>query len=145
MEFHGLEAAETAPAGWVCRLRDASSGREIRVAARAIVNATGCWADRLPQSRVRLRLTKGIHLVLDQARFPVSEAVVMAEGSRILFAIPWGDRVILWTMTPITTDRWRTCRPAAEDVAYVLDVANRSVPPARLDARCCHHWAGCVR
>ena len=30
--------------------------------ARTVVNAAGCWANRLPHSRVKLRLTKGIHL-----------------------------------------------------------------------------------
>jgi glycerol-3-phosphate dehydrogenase len=141
--FTALEAAETAPAGWACRIRDASSGREIRVTARAIVNATGCWADRLPQSRVRLRLTKGIHLVLDQARFPVSEAVVMAEGSRILFAIPWGERVILGTTDTDYDGSLENVPTGADDVAYVLDVANRAFPPARLEPRdALAHWAG---
>lgn len=135
--FTALEAAETAPAGWSCRLRDGSSGREVRATARTIVNATGCWADRLPQSRVRLRLTKGIHLVLDQARFPVNEAVVMAEGSRILFAIPWGARVILGTTDTDYDGSLESVPIGADDVAYVLDVANRAFPPARLKAAMC--------
>ena len=34
-----------------------------------MVNATGPWADALPHSRVKLRATKGIHLVVP-ARAP---------------------------------------------------------------------------
>jgi len=40
-----------------------------------------------PHSHTRLRLTKGVHLVIDRRRLPVPDAVVLTEGSRILFAI----------------------------------------------------------
>ncbi|MGI8966015.1 MAG: glycerol-3-phosphate dehydrogenase/oxidase, partial [Limisphaerales bacterium] len=62
------------------------------ISARAVVNATGPWADGLSHSHVKLRLTKGIHLVVEHAKLPVSHAIVMTEGKRILFAIPWGER-----------------------------------------------------
>ena len=39
-----------------------------KVRARAVVNATGPWAEGLPHSRVKLRLTKGVHLVVERAR-----------------------------------------------------------------------------
>ena len=67
------------------------------VAAKCVVNATGPWAQQFKQSGVQLRLTKGVHLVIERERLPVPDAVVMTEGARILFAIPWGERVILGT------------------------------------------------
>ena len=73
------------------------TGASHEVRARTVVNATGPWADGLPHSHVKLRLTKGIHLVVERSRVPVPDAVVMTEGKRILFAIPWGDRAILGT------------------------------------------------
>ena len=82
---------------WRCTLEDVESGHRIDVQTRAIVNATGPWSDKLPHSNTSLRLTKGVHLVIDRHRLPVPDAVVMAEGDRILFAIPWGERVILGT------------------------------------------------
>jgi glycerol-3-phosphate dehydrogenase len=97
---------------WRCELLDVETSQSHSVTARAVVNATGPWSDRLPQSRTTLRLTKGVHLVIDRDRLPVPDAVVMAEGERILFAIPWGERVILGT-----TD---------------MDVVNDSFPAARL-------------
>ena len=141
--YMSLTGAEPTSCGWVCRVRDEEKEGTVEVRARTVVNATGCWADAMPHSGVRLRLTKGIHLVVDQERFPASEAVVMADGKRILFVIPWGQRVILGTtdtdydgsLEDVTTDD--------EDVAYVLDVTNRVFPPARLEASdVLSHWAG---
>ena len=91
---------EASPHGdpWRCRVwRRALRPRATKSARRAIVNATGPWAPSLPQARIRLRLTKGVHLVIDRERLPVPDAVVMPDGRRILFAIPWGRRVILGT------------------------------------------------
>ena len=36
-------------------------------------------------------MTKGVHLVIDHDRLPIPSAVVLPEGKRILFAIPWGS------------------------------------------------------
>jgi glycerol-3-phosphate dehydrogenase len=117
---------------WHCRVADDLGGRALDVTARTVVNAAGAWADRFPASRVKLRLTKGVHLVVPRERLPVSEAVVMADGARILFAIPWGERTILGTTdTDYDGDADAPrCEPA--DVQYVLDVTNRTFPGAAL-------------
>jgi glycerol-3-phosphate dehydrogenase len=141
--YTALLAAEPTSAGWICRVRDEASQQEIGVKARTIVNAAGCWADRMPHSRVKLRLTKGIHLVVDQERFPAREAVVMAEGKRILFVIPWGQRVILGTTDTDYDGSLEDVPTDEEDVAYVLDVTNRTFPPVRLQpSDVLSHWAG---
>jgi len=119
-----LESSTRADDGWLCKLTDQLSGESVDVSARCVINAAGAWADRLPQSQVKLRLTKGVHLVIDRDRLPIADAVVMTEGSRILFAIPWGQRVILGTTDtdytgPIESPR---CEPA--DARYILDVTN---------------------
>jgi glycerol-3-phosphate dehydrogenase len=117
---------------WRCTATDHLAGDPIDVTARAVVNAAGAWGDRFPQSHVRLRLTKGVHLVIPSHRLPVPECAVMTDGPRILFAIPWGERTILGTTdTDYTGDRDAVaCEPA--DVDYVLGVANRSFPAAKL-------------
>src|SRR5581483_7394958 len=83
---------------WSCQLEDTRSGNKFPVRARAIVNATGPWAPLIPHSAVQLRLTKGIHVVVDRARLPIGDdAVVISEGRRLLFVIPWGRSVIVGT------------------------------------------------
>ena len=97
------ERGDKEASAWQSSIRDSLADRTYSVWSRAVVNATGPWADNPPQSSIRLRRTKGVHLVIDRARLDVSEAVVMAEEGRILFAIPWGKRVILGIRIPITT------------------------------------------
>ncbi|MFV2067606.1 MAG: glycerol-3-phosphate dehydrogenase/oxidase [Pirellulales bacterium] len=136
-------AAEPTASGWVARLRDESSRQELQVKTRIVVNAAGCWADQMPHSRVKLRRTKGIHLVLDQERFPAGEAVVMTDGKRILFAIPWGQRVILGTTDTDYDGSLEDVSTDEKEVAYLLGVANRVFPSARLQpADALAHWAG---
>ena len=113
------------------------------VRTRTIVNAAGPWADRLDHSRTTLRPTKGVHLVIERDRLPVADAVVMREGKRILFAIPWGERVILGTTDTDVEDVLAEprCEPADRD--YILGVVNRSFPGAALEvADVRSTWAG---
>jgi glycerol-3-phosphate dehydrogenase len=102
------------------------------IEARVVVNAAGAWASRFPVSQVKLRLTKGVHLVVDRSRLPVDEAVVMTEGSRILFAIPWGERLILGTTDTDYDGETESPDCTEEDVAYVLKITNQTFPVAKL-------------
>ena len=59
---------------WRCQIEDGTNGQRFDVRARTIVNATGPWADKVPHSAVKLRLSKGIHIVIERARLPVPSA-----------------------------------------------------------------------
>jgi len=119
--------------GWLCELEDRLTGQGSAIRTRAIVNATGPWADGLPHSRVRLRLTKGVHLVIERRRLPVADAVVMTDAKRILFAIPWGERVILGTTDTDYRGPIEAVRAADGDIEYLLRITNEFFPEARLD------------
>jgi len=128
---------------WRCVLEDGLTGNPFQVRARSVVNATGPWADGLPHSRVKLRVTKGIHLVVEQGRLPVTETVVMTEGKRILFAIPWGERTILGTTDTDYHGPIEDVRADASDIGYVLQIANQFFPAAHLVAAdVISAWAG---
>lgn len=128
---------------WVCQLDDRRDGSQRTVETRAVVNATGPWSDRLPNSKTKLRVTKGVHLVIDATRLSVPDAVVVADGERILFVIPWGDRVILGTTD--TDYQGPLDEPPCdrEDMAYVLKHVNGAFPGARLqEADVISVWSG---
>jgi glycerol-3-phosphate dehydrogenase len=128
---------------WNCRLKDIQASSELEITARTVVNAAGPWSDRLPHSRTQLRLTKGVHLVVDRERFPIPEAVVMADGDRIMFAIPWGQRVILGTTDTDYDGDIANPMCDARDVAEVLGVVNGAFPDANLTADdIISTWAG---
>jgi glycerol-3-phosphate dehydrogenase len=117
---------------WICQVRDIEADNELEIRARVIVNAAGPWSDRLPHSHTKLRLTKGVHLVVDRARLPVREAVVMTQGERIMFAIPWGERLILGT-TDTDYDGDLTNPPCdTADAAQILVVVNDAFPEVQL-------------
>ena len=130
---------------WACQLEDAvaSASERFEVSAKCVVNATGPWSHEIPNSKTSLRITKGVHLVIDRRRLPVPDAVVLTEGDRILFAIPWGERVILGTTD--TDYAGPTERPQcnAEDRDYVLGIINSSFPTVQLsESDVVSTWAG---
>ncbi len=132
LNYTAYESGDPADGCWRCVIRDRLSGAIAEVRTRAVVNAAGAWAPGLPHSGVRLRLTKGVHLVIDRARLPVNDAVVLPEGNRILFVIPWGERVILGTTDTDYTGDPATVRAQADDVGYVLGIVNTAFPAVGL-------------
>lgn len=138
-----FEAADKGGDLWNCTLHDARLERKCELQAKTIVNAGGPWGDRMTHSRVKLRMTKGVHLVVDRARLPIPSAVVLPEGKRILFAIPWSDRVILGTTDTDYQGRIEdvVCEPP--DMDYILEVVNIVFSRAALTAAdVISTWAG---
>jgi len=128
---------------WTCQLEDRLSGENLTVSTRSVVNATGPWADGLPHSHVQLRLTKGVHMVVERARIPVPETVVMTEGKRILFAIPWGERTILGTTDTDYNGSQDDVRAEPGEIGYLLEVAGRFFPGVKLEPQdIISTWAG---
>ena len=128
---------------WACSLRDDSTGKSLMLHASTIVNATGPWAQEIERSHVKLRLSKGIHLVMDAKRLGLTAPLVLAEGSRILFVIPWGERVIIGTTDTDYTGRPEDVAVDPSDVAYVLNAVNTSFPALRLtESDVISTWAG---
>ena len=138
-----LEEAARDGEKWCCRICDAVTGRAHKAVARCVVNATGPWADTLEHSRIRIRGTKGIHLVLDGPSLPIDEALMMTEGPRVAYAIPWGERVYIGTTDTDFEGRPEDVRSDPEDVAYLLTMLNRYFPDANLDeSDVVRTWAG---
>ena len=113
-------------------LRDRLGGREILVRAARVVNATGAWSGRVAalagHTARSLRLSKGVHLVVDRTSLPLGPLAVVlpatADG-RLAFAVPWGTQVLLGTTdTPYEGDPGMV-HPEPADVAALLDDANR--------------------
>lgn len=128
---------------WHCELEDRHGGTQQTIRARAIVNATGPWAGGVPHSAVKLRLSKGIHLVIDHARLPVSSAIVITEGKRILFLLPWGERLIIGTTDTDYRGAPEDVRTDIQDVQYVLHTVNAYFPAIALcESDIVSTWAG---
>jgi glycerol-3-phosphate dehydrogenase len=138
-----LVEAHSKSAVWRCVVNDRLTGRSHELAARCVINATGPWAEQFEASSIRLRPTKGVHLVIDRARLPVEDGVVMLAGGRILFAVPWGRRVILGTTDTDYAGEPEAVRVEPADVEYILGIINATFPAAGLcQADMVSAWAG---
>ena len=73
------------------RLTDMRTGESFDVTARAVINATGVWAGEVDPS-IRLRPSRGTHLVFDAAAFgnPTAALTIPIPGelNRFVFAMP---------------------------------------------------------
>lgn len=112
--------------------RDGESGEEIHVRGRVVVNATGAFTDGVrrmdePDARPIIRPSQGVHIVLDRSFLPGDAAIMVpkTDDGRVLFAIPWHDRVLVGTTdTPIEETPLEP-RPLEEEVAFLLEHAVR--------------------
>jgi len=136
-------------------IRDRVTGETKEVHAHAVVNATGPWTDRTLALRKGedvesaghglLRPTKGVHVVVDTEKLPVRHAVVCFHptDSRVLFAIPWGDRTYIGTTDTDYQGDPADVAATAEDVDYLLAAANTYFPDNQLEPTdVISTWAG---
>lgn len=94
-------------------VRDRLGDGTVAIEARAVVNATGPWIDRVrrledPAASASSRLSKGVHAVLALDE-PWSAALIIPHDRvRVSFAVPWEGMLLLGT-----TDRLYEGDPAA--------------------------------
>ncbi|MCX7621175.1 MAG: glycerol-3-phosphate dehydrogenase/oxidase [Acidimicrobiales bacterium] len=115
-------------AGRANGVRVRADGREFEVQARAVVNASGVWADDVraldegthPQS---IRPAKGIHIAVPwtKIRNDIAVVVPVPKDRRSMFIVRWGDLAYIGTTDtdydgPLDDPQ---CTP--DDIAYVLD------------------------
>ncbi|MBU9713151.1 glycerol-3-phosphate dehydrogenase/oxidase [Evansella tamaricis] len=120
-------------------VRDVISGEIYVIYAKKIVNATGPWVDTLrEEDRSKegksLYLTKGVHIVVDQSRFPLKQAVYFdTEGDgRMIFAIPRDGKAYIGTTDTYYEDDYVSPRMNKKDLDYLLDAANFMFPEVNL-------------
>lgn len=117
--------------------------------ANKIVNAAGPWVDSLrekDQSRKgkSLQLTKGIHLVVDQSRFPLNQAIYFdTPDGRMVFAIPREGKTYVGTTDTVYKGDLIYPRMTTEDRQYVINAINYMFPSLNITAKDIESsWAG---
>ncbi|GBD09789.1 Aerobic glycerol-3-phosphate dehydrogenase [Candidatus Thermoflexus japonica] len=120
--------------------RDQISGREIEVRARAVVNATGAWADALRgklRRPPRLRLLRGSHLLIPGWRLPLAQGVIFLHprDHRPLYALPWEGMTLVGT-TDVDHHQDLEAEPTIqpEELDYLLLALQRAFPHLDLSA-----------
>ncbi|KMV23278.1 glycerol-3-phosphate dehydrogenase/oxidase [Mycobacterium heckeshornense] len=121
--------------GTSVRLTDQRSSGSFDVCARAVINATGVWAADIDPS-LRLRPSRGTHLVFDSAAFgnPTAALTIPIPGelNRFVFAMPEQLGRVYLGLTdedapgPIPD----VPQPASDEINFLLDTVNTALSTA---------------
>ncbi len=121
---------------------DRETGREIRVATKVVINATGPFADAVrrladPSAAPLIAPSQGVHLVFDRSFLPGPSAIMVphTRDGRVMFAIPWhGHTLVGTTDTPIAEPALEP-RALDEEITFILETAGQYLhrAPARAD------------
>ena len=84
------------------RIEDSETQETRTISTRAVINATGTWAEQLhpsPQKNLHIRPLRGSHLIFPGGLLPIDQAVTLTHPAdkRPLFIIPWEGALLLGT------------------------------------------------
>jgi glycerol-3-phosphate dehydrogenase len=112
-------------------IRDVETGVEYKIKAKAVVNATGVFADEIlalddPVAKKTLSVSQGVHIVLDKKFLPSTDALMIPRTSdgRVIFAVPWHDKLVVGTTdTPV---REASLEPKALDkeIDFIIETVS---------------------
>jgi glycerol-3-phosphate dehydrogenase len=120
---------------------DQLTNKSISIYAKKIVNAAGPWVDTLREKDnskqgKSLQLTKGIHLVIDQSRFPLNQAVYFdTPDGRMVFAIPRDGKTYVGTTDTVYKGDIAHPRMTTEDREYVIGAINYMFPSLKITVK----------
>ena len=113
------------------RIKDMESGKQYRVSAKAVVNATGVFVDDIlqmdnGQATKSICVSQGVHLVLDKSFYPSDHALMIPETSdgRVLFAVPWHDKVVLGTTDTPVEEASLEPQALEKEIDFILETAS---------------------
>lgn len=119
------------------------------VRGRKFINATGPWVDELREmdhskTKKSMQLTKGVHIVMDQSRFPLQQAVYFdTKDGRMIFAIPREGKAYVGTTDTFYDDNPAEPMAEAEDRDYLLQAIRFMFPQVNLTEEDIESsWAG---
>ncbi len=112
-------------------LEDTINKKTYEVKTQIVINATGVFVGDImqmdePENDMLVSPSQGIHLVVDKKFFPGNNGLMIpkTEDGRVLFAVPWHNKVVLGTTdTPIDKISFEP-GPLEEEIEFVLHHAN---------------------
>ncbi|MCM3653886.1 glycerol-3-phosphate dehydrogenase/oxidase [Metabacillus litoralis] len=120
---------------------DQITQKSYKIYAKKIVNAAGPWVDALRKKDQSLKgkslkLTKGIHLVLDQHRFPLKQAIYFdTPDGRMVFAIPRDKKTYVGTTDTVYKGDIAYPRMTVNDREYVINAINFMFPSLNITVK----------
>ena len=129
--------------------RDLHTGETFSIRARQVISAAGPWVDDLRKKNKSaegkyLHLTKGVHLVVPHARFPLRQSIYFdLPDGRMIFAIPRGRITYIGTTDTDYQGSKENPRTLKADVDYLLNGVNHTFSQLQLRQEdVISSWAG---
>jgi glycerol-3-phosphate dehydrogenase len=124
--------------------KDGESGEIFNLKAKIVLNATGVFVDDLlqkddPKAENIVKPSQGVHIMIDR-KFLQSDYALMipkTKDGRVLFAVPWHNKVILGTTDVPKDDAVIEPKATKEEVDFILETAGRylEIKPTRADIK----------
>ena len=112
------------------KLKPIDSENTIEVNAKVVINATGVYADNVlqldkPNSPHMVKPSQGVHITIDKSFLPGNNALMIPKTSdgRVLFAVPWHDKLILGTTDTVRDHAELEPRALEEEIDFILKTA----------------------
>lgn len=124
---------------------DQLDGQKYTVKARSVINATGIFVDEIlrmddPTAPDIVRPSQGVHLIVDRSFLGGDSAIMIPKTSdgRVLFVVPWHDKVILGTTDTPLEEFVLEPRALPEEVDFILKTAGEYLDrqPVKEDVLC---------
>ncbi|MEL7833629.1 glycerol-3-phosphate dehydrogenase/oxidase [Fodinibius sp. Rm-B-1B1-1] len=114
------------------KIEDQEGDHEMEIQGRVVINATGMFTDEIrrmdnPDSKRLMKPSQGVHIVLDKSFQPGESAIMVpkTDDGRVLFAVPWHNRVIVGTTdTPLDAPSLEP-RAKENEIEFLLTHAAR--------------------
>lgn len=104
------------------------SGKKYELQSRAVVNAAGPWADELDnQKDERLRLTKGVHVVVPKIN-DVAIVLYALSDQRLFFVVPWLGYTLIGTTDTDFSGNPGESIASDRDIQYLMRESSQFVP-----------------
>lgn len=130
-------------------VNDQITGEQYQVRAKKIINATGPWVDTLREKDgskkgKMLILSKGVHVVIDQSRFPLKQAVYFdTPDKRMIFAIPRNGKAYVGTTDTFYDEDKANPNMTQSDIDYLINAINFMFPEVKATQQDVESsWAG---
>ena len=114
------------------QVKDNESEETFDVRAKVVVNATGIFSDTIrrldtPDAPAQIEPAQGVHLVLPASFQPGKNAIMVphTDDGRVLFVIPWHDRVVVGTTDTPREEAEIEPRALPEEMGFILRNAGR--------------------
>ena len=111
---------------------DVETGETFWFKARAVVNATGVFADNIlqmdqPGAPPAVTASQGVHLVLDRSFYASDDALMIprTDDGRVLFLVPWHQKVIAGTTDTPVSDTLIEPVALEKEIEFILNTASR--------------------